>query len=97
MPTLASSNPPKVQQNEAFYEKIFSELTYNRDNRNPPDNRRRAQFKIGWENVTPQRRLYTNETLNAVLTWNNLGYRFGAKLGHGSESKINKVYDFLAQ
>jgi predicted HNH restriction endonuclease len=83
--------------NEAFYEKIFNELVYDQDNRSPPDNRRWAQFKIGWENATLQRRYYTDETLNAVLTWNNLGYRFGAKLGHRSELEINKVYDFLAQ
>ncbi|MBD2530514.1 HNH endonuclease [Nostoc flagelliforme FACHB-838] len=38
-----------------------------------------------------------NKMLNAVLTWNNLGYRFGAKLGHRSELEINKFYDFLAQ
>lgn len=83
--------------NEALYEKIFSELVYDKDERSPPDNRRRAQFKIGWENAALPRRPYTNETLNEILTWNNLGYRFGAKLGHRSESEINKAYDFLAQ
>lgn len=82
---------------KSLYEKIFSELTYDRDDRSPPDNRRRAQFKVGWENATLQRRSYTNETLNSVLTWNNLGYRFGALLGKRSEEGINAVYDFFAQ
>jgi predicted HNH restriction endonuclease len=83
--------------NEAIYEKIFNELVYNKDDRSPPDNRRRAQFKIGWENAAFKRRPYTSETLSEILTWNNLGYRFGAKLGQRSESEINEAYDFLAQ
>ncbi|NJK62472.1 MAG: hypothetical protein HC921_07095 [Synechococcaceae cyanobacterium SM2_3_1] len=35
--------------------------------------------------------------MSEILTWNNLGYRFGAKLGQRSESEINEAYDFLAQ
>jgi HNH endonuclease len=90
-------NAEEGLSNETLYEKIFSELVYDWDDRSSPDNRRRVQFKIGWENATLQRRHYTDKTLNAVLTWNNLGYRFGTKLGHRSESEINTVYDFLAQ
>jgi len=83
--------------NQALYEKIFSELVYDKDDRSPPDNRRRAQFKIGWDNAASQRKPYTDEKLNKILTWNNLGYRFGSKLGNCSESQINEAYDFLAQ
>jgi predicted HNH restriction endonuclease len=83
--------------NEALYEKILSTLRYDKDDRSPPDSRRRAQFKIGWENAAFQRRPYTDAKLNAVLTWNNLGYRFGTELGHCSELEINKAYDFLAR
>ncbi len=83
--------------NEAIYEKIFNELVYNKDVRSPPDNRRRAQFKIGWRNTAFKRRSYTSETLSKILTWNNLGYRFGAKLGHRSESEINEAYNFIAK
>jgi predicted HNH restriction endonuclease len=79
------------------YQQIFSELVYERDDRSPPDARRQAQFKIGWENAAMQRRAYTSETLSSVLTWNNLGYRFGLKLGQCSNSEIQAVYDFLAQ
>lgn len=39
---------------EPLYEKVFNELIFERDDRSPPDNRRRAQFKIGWENATLQ-------------------------------------------
>lgn len=81
----------------SLYEQILSEMIYERDDRSPPDKRRRAQFKIGWENATFQRRPYTDETLNTVLTWNNLGYRFGKKLGIESEVDINSVYEFLAK
>lgn len=90
-------NESQRLSNEAIYEKIFNELVYNKDDRSPPDNRRRAQFKIGWENAALKRRAYTSETLSKILTWNNLGYRFAAKLGQRSESEIDEAYDFLAQ
>lgn len=83
--------------NQALYEKIFSELAYDKDDRSPPDSRRQAQFKVGWENAALQKRTYTDETLNSVLTWNNLGYRFGLKLGQRSEAEIKAAYNFLAQ
>ncbi len=85
------------KKDETLYEKIFNELFFERDDRSPPDNKRKAQFKIGWENVTLNRRKYTEEKLNLVLTWNNLGYRFGSKLGELSDLKINAAYNFLAQ
>lgn len=84
-------NESQKLPNEAIYEKIFNELVYNKDERSPPDNRRRAQFKIGWENAAFKRRTYTSETLSEILTWNNLGYRFGAKLGQRSESEISEA------
>ena len=90
-------NDSQKSSNEAIYKKIFNEFVYDKDDRSPPDNRRRAQFKIGWENAVLQRRSYTDKTLNRILTWNNLGYRFGARLGYRSESEINEVYSFLAQ
>jgi predicted HNH restriction endonuclease len=79
------------------YQQIFSELLYERDDRSPPDARRQAQFKIGWENAASQKRTYTNKTLNSILTWNNLGYRFGLSLGKCSDTEIQAAYDFLAQ
>jgi predicted HNH restriction endonuclease len=90
-------NVTEASSTKILYEEIFSDLMYDRDDRSPPDNRRRAQFKIGWKNATSQRIPYTDTTLKAVLTWNNLGYRFGEKLKYESEIEINTVYDFLAQ
>lgn len=86
----------KLSDNE-IYRSIFNDLIYEKDDRSPPDVRRQAQFKIGWENAAMRRRTYTSETLNSVLTWNNLGYRFGLKLGQCSNSEIQAAYDFLAQ
>jgi len=80
-----------------LYEKIFNELVYNKDVRSPPDNRRRAQFKIGWNNAILKQTPYTDKTLNETLTWNNLGYRFGVKLGHLSDAEIDEIYNFLAE
>jgi predicted HNH restriction endonuclease len=83
--------------NQSIYATIFNELVYVKDDRSPPDNRRKAQFTTGWKNATSQRREYTDEKLAKVLTWNNLGYRFGLKLGNVSESEINEAYEFLSQ
>lgn len=84
-------------RDEDLYKRIFSELVYDKDDRSPPDNRRRAQFKIGWNNAISQQKNYSDEKLSRILTWNNLGYRFGAKLGNRPEIEINEVYNFLAQ
>ena len=91
------ANSTKELSNQSIYSTIFNELVYVKDDRSPPDNRRMAQFKIWWENATSQRREYTDEKLAKVLTWNNLGYRFGLKLGNVSESEINEAYEFLSQ
>ena len=32
--------------NNILYERIFNELVYNKDDRSPPDNRRRVQLKL---------------------------------------------------
>lgn len=87
----------KTENDEALYAQIFNELDYSHDDRSPPDNRRRAQLKIGWQNATLRQISYANETLKSELSWNNLGYRFGLRLGEQTESKIYEVYDFLAQ
>ncbi|WP_017305457.1 HNH endonuclease [Spirulina subsalsa] len=87
----------KKENDNAIYRSIFKGLIYERDNRSPPDARRQAQFKIGWENAALSRRAYTDETLNSTLTWNNLGYHFGLQLGKCSDSEIQAAYNFLAQ
>lgn len=86
----------KDKPSNLLYEKIFNELVYERDDRNPPDNRRLAQFKVGWLNAKSSRKTYTNKTLNKRLTWNNLGYRFGTQLGNLDDSYIEETYNFLA-
>ena len=65
-----------------------------REFRYPPDNRRRGQFKAGWEDFTTGRHAnYTEETLER-LTWHNLGYRFGKEVGSSTDD-INTYYDHL--
>lgn len=86
-----------LDQTTLRYKQIFSELVYEQDDRSPPDNRRQAQFKIGWKNAALKQRLYTQETLDSRLTWNNLGYRFGLRLGNQSEAEMSTAYNFLAQ
>jgi hypothetical protein len=57
-------------------EQLFEQLRFEKDDRNPPDERRRGQFKAGWEDATVRGKVYAENTLQ-WLTWRNLGYRFG--------------------
>ena len=54
---------------------LFGRLRFERDDRDPPDERRRGQFKAGWEDATVRGKVYAENTLQ-WLTWHNLGYRF---------------------
>ena len=71
--------------------KVFSGLSYERDDRKPPDNRRRGQFRAGWK-----RDEVREETLNEKLTWHNLGHRMGQHFGPQSDGKIDEAYQVLA-
>jgi exonuclease III len=74
---------------------LFEQLRFERDDRNPPDERRRGQFKAGWEDATVRGEVYAENTLQ-WLTWHNLGYRFGRLLGHRSQTEIDEAYKILA-
>jgi 5-methylcytosine-specific restriction protein A len=74
---------------------LFGRLRFGRDDRDPPDERRRGQFKAGWEDATVRGKVYAENTLQ-WLTWHNLGYRFGRLLGHRSGTEIDEAYKILA-
>ena len=71
--------------------KVFLRLSYERDDRKPPDNRRRGQFRAGWK-----RDEVREETLNEKLTWNNLGWRMGQYFGSQSDEQIDEMFQVLA-
>lgn len=72
---------------------ILAQIEFDIDDRSLPDGRRWGQFKIGWQNAALKN---YNSGILKTLTWNNLGYRFGKKLGTQSESEMRQVYDYLA-
>ena len=76
-------------------EQLFEQLRFEKDDRNPPDERRLGQFKAGWEDATLRGKVYAENTLQ-WLTWHNLGYRFGRLLGHRSQTEIDEAYKILA-
>ncbi len=76
-------------------EQIISELKYEKDVRKYPDNHRRGQFKAGWEDVVIRQQTYLQPTLKR-LTWCNLGYRLGQRLGEKTVNEINQIFDILA-
>ena len=75
-------------------ERVFAHLSYEEDDRAPPDERRRAQFRDGWEDVTKRGEVFSETTLKRV-TWYNLGYRFGLEVGDSTPAQIDAVYDRL--
>ncbi len=77
-------------------EQIISELDYEEDVRKYPDNLRRGQFKTGWEDAVIRQQVYSPPILNR-LTWCNLGYRIGKRLGEKPLDEINQIFDVFAQ
>lgn len=82
--------------NQADHERLLSQLSYEQDVRNPPDNLRRARFETGWKDASIRNENYTAQTLRR-LTWQNLGYRFGREFGEQPSEEIEKAYRFLAR
>lgn len=70
-------------------------LTYRNDAREPPDDRRRIQFRIGWTKAS-QGPAISDKTLADRLTWANLGYRAGKAFGPASDAKIHATFDRFA-
>jgi putative restriction endonuclease len=77
-------------------EQIILELEYKKDIRKYPDNFRRGQFKLGWEDVVIRQQIYSPITLQK-LTWRNLGYRTGILFGNRSVNEINQVFELFAR
>ncbi len=78
-------------------EKLISEMekAFKEDKREFPNNHRRGQFRVGWKAATGEARIYSESTLES-LTWNNLGYRLGKKLGNKNDDEINKIFESFA-
>lgn len=75
------------------FERVCRNITVIADVRKPPNERRRGQFKAGWEDATTRYKCYTAQTLER-LTWRNLGYRFGQHLGESTFSRINNAFEW---
>jgi hypothetical protein len=59
------------------------------------DNRRKGQFKRGW-NAAVRRKNYKTKTLE-ILYWRNLGYRIGKLLGKTSETLQEEMYELCVR
>ncbi len=76
-------------------EQALASLHYDDDARRAPDERRRGQFRAGWEDVIERGEVYAEATLRR-LTWHNLGYRFGQQFGRVTPEEIDETYELLA-
>lgn len=77
-------------------EQVISEIEYRKDIRKYPNNFRRGQFKLGWEDAVIRQQVYSPITLQR-LTWRNLGYRTGARFGAKPVNEINQVFELFAR
>ncbi len=80
---------------EASARAFLESLTYRRDERNPPDDARRAQFTIQWQRGARGEPM-SEQTLRTRLTWANLGYRAGKAFGPASNTTISAAFDQFA-
>ena len=74
---------------------FLESLSYRRDERLPPDDARRRPFKAEWKRGA-QGDYIDEKTLNAKLTWTNLGNRAGRQFGPASDATIDAVFDRFA-
>jgi hypothetical protein len=72
-------------------EQLLLKLDYKMDKRNPPENKRKGQFRVGW-----RRGKISEGRLKEQLTWHNLGFRLGKLLGPKSDSEIDEIYEQFA-
>jgi 5-methylcytosine-specific restriction protein A len=75
---------------------FFERLQFIRDDRLPPDDPRRSQFRTGWGDSAVRHEEYRPAALRN-LTWCNLGYRFGKEYGPRPVEEIDTVYEHLAR
>ena len=74
----------------------FSRLDYESDVRRQPDERRRGQFRTGWEDAAKRGGFYAPQTRKR-LTWRNLGNRLGDQFGDKTPRQIDAAFDVLAK
>ena len=96
-PAQARKEAPPMQHpvDDAEARTFLDSLTYRRDDRNPPDDARRQQFKLQWKRAA-QGEPMSEQTLRAKLTWANLGYRAGRQFGPAADAKIDAMFDRFA-
>jgi len=94
-PTSVERQPMQHPVDDSEARAFLDSLTYRRDDRNPPDDARRQQFKIQWTRAARGESM-SEKTLGAKLTWANLGYRAGRQFGPASDAKIDAMFDRFA-
>jgi 5-methylcytosine-specific restriction protein A len=76
-------------------QEAFAGLEYELDERRPPDELERDQFRAGWEDATKPGEGHANGTPQR-FTWRSLGYRLGLHFGDQSPEEIDAAFDHLA-
>jgi hypothetical protein len=71
------------------------DLSFEVDDRQPPDHDRKREFRKGWEHSLRNgvENEYTDKTLKK-LTWNNLGYRLGRLFGNTPDEMREELYEW---
>lgn len=74
---------------------LLAGFIYHRDDRNPPDEKRRARFKAGWRDAAERGRIYGPKSMR-TLTWYNLGNRLGTHFGERDDAEMDDVFRSFA-
>ena len=70
--------------------------TYEKDERNPPEEQRKIKFREGW-NFAIAGGIYKSEKTLKSLKWENLGYRLGKLFGETPPDLIDGIFDWCAK
>lgn len=82
--------------NETEILQALARFRYKTDEREPPDNLRRGQFRAGWGDKIERKQDYSDKTLDA-LTWHNAGWRMAEVFGSRQAGEIDWAFDVLAK
>ena len=90
-PNVAKEGSRQLPLDESASRAFLASLSYRTDVRNPPDARKRGQFRHQWRRAARGETL-EERTLMNELSWANLGYRAGREFGPASDATMDAMF-----
>ncbi len=93
MPDSARALPTTIMEAR----RLLEQFQYKRNDREPPTDPKRRNFRQGWRDATVRHEVYADKGLIRRLCWQNLGYRLGDELRERTDEEIDNTYSLFAE